>query len=226
MTLVFLSFSEKIKINSILIIGVTTLIFGLLYIAYGTYYDATVFWHIIGVQSTREVGPETFFYLLSTPIIVNKIYYDGWYFLGFLSLFVMLCDYQKNKYLIISAFCYLLLLIFSLTKNGEMGWYLIPLFPFLAIATAHVLKESFETHGGFIFPLLLFVGMTYIRYLFTPAFGLTTGQFRSMMALLFGPSIVLLMMQKNTLHKKIAHLWFYFFIALTFVQTYTYQHPA
>ncbi|KKR91524.1 MAG: hypothetical protein UU42_C0010G0019 [Candidatus Woesebacteria bacterium GW2011_GWA1_41_13b] len=202
------------------------MLFILGYVTYGMYYNSGIFWNIVTTQATREVGPKTLIYLLTTPIIINKIYYDGWYFLGFLSLFAGLLQAERLKVILVAAFTYFLLLLVLLTVGGEIGWYLIPLFPFMAIATSLLLVDSLKTDNWYVFALLLFVGFYLIEQIYQKNFGLTVGQFRLLTGVLFAPFIWATLLKKKNAFQDLGSLYFYSFIAGSAYLTYMYVHPA
>lgn len=221
----YLFFIDKVKLHySFILSGVFLLCFAA-YLGYGYYYDWGVFMTIVGNQSGRNIGPETFPYMLANPISVNRKYFDGWYFLGFLSLFLSFLDFKKYKLLIVPAFFYVLLLIFSLTKNGDSGWYYIPLFPFMALATAAMLTEHIKEKNWFVFLLLLFIGLFEVQYLYEAHFGLIPVQFRVLLFLLFAPSLLVFMLQKEKAFQWVSQFWFYVLILGTIFITFTYIHP-
>lgn len=225
-TLLYLFISEKMKLRNTILFSIVSMTFVVLYILYGQYYDGELFWKIIGLQSARDIGPQTLLYIFSTPIIVNKFYNDGWYFLGFLAFFIAFLDYRKNKFLLVPSTIYFLLLIFSLTQKGEMGWYLIPLFPFMALFTAQALSEHIHAKTWFIFIFMLFIGLYEITYLYKLNFGLTATQFRVMMIILFAPLVLASALRKEKLFERISNFWFYIFLLGNVWITYSYIHPA
>lgn len=164
-------------------------------------------------------------YITSTPII-NKLYYDGWYFLGFISFFLSFLDYRKHRFILVPAFIYFLLMIFSLTERGEMGWYLIPFFPFMALFTANFLVEGLEKKNWSIFTLLIFVGLYEVQYLFRANFGLTSMQFRTILIIMFCPFLLAYAFKKDRLFAKLGNIAFYAFIVGSIILTYSYVHPA
>lgn len=226
-TMVYLFISENVKRKQVIILLVVFIAFFSGYIAYGTYFDKEVFWQIISIQAnTRDLGPEVLSLIISKPVIVNKVYYDGWYLLGFISLFMCLLAAKEHKILLAGAAPYFMLLVFSIAREGEMGWYMIVLFPFLALAISRLLIESFQKKGWFIFIVLLFVGLSHIRYLYEATFGLTPSQFRVFLLLMFGPFVSLLLIKNDRWFMRLGHLWFYFLILGNMYLTYTYIHPA
>ena len=214
------------KASYVIFLSLTCLFFVFFYLLYGAYYDWDVFLKIIAVQSDRHIGPQTLQLLLSTPIIVNKPYFDGWYFLGFVSLFLSFFNYNKHKMLLVPAVAYLLLLIFSITREGEMGWYMIPLFPFMALFSAYFLVNSFQKKNWFIFLLLLYVGLSQIHFIYENNFGLLPFQFRIILFIFFVPLLLLFLFRKEKLFIWLGKFWFYIFIFGNIYLTYTYKHPA
>lgn len=226
LSMIYLFIAEKIKIKFTLGLIITSLFFVLLYLLYGAYFDWEVFKAVVSIQSGRVVGPETLLYVTSTPIIINKLYYDGWYFLGFISFFLSFSDYRKYRFLLVPAFTYFLLMIFSLTQRGEMGWYLIPLFPFMALFTANLLVEGLEKKNWSIFLLLILVGLYEVQYLFRANFGLTSMQFRMILILMFCPFLLAYVFKKEQLFARLGNAAFYLLIFGNILLTYNYIHPA
>lgn len=226
LTLLFLFITEKVKPKFVITLTALTSLFVISFILYGTYYNAELFWQVQAYQSDRPIGPETLLYILSTPIIVNKIYLDGWYFLGFTSFFVALLDYKKYKLLLAPFFVYLMLLILSLTQKGEMGWYMIPFFPLMALLSARILIDSLKQKSWFIFAVLLFVGLLQIKHIYEANFGLTPLQFRILIFLIFAPLVLLQLFKKEKAFRVLGSIWFYLLILGTAFLTYSYIHPA
>lgn len=225
LTFLYVFIHDRVPRRYLVMLTLTFLLFGIGYLAYGTYFDSQTFFGILAAQSSRPVGPRVLQTLLNTPIIVNKPYFDGWYFFGFLCLFFASIDFTRHKLLVVPAAIYFFLLIFSVNQEGEMGWYMIPLFPFMAMASAHSLSESINKKGWLMLVATLFVGLSEIRYLFEPAFGLVPMQFRMLLIILFAPLVLIGLFGK--LHvARLSTIWFYLLIAATALQTYLYVHPA
>ncbi len=216
---------EKVKLRLIVMFSVITILIISTYALYGYIYNWELFLAILQVQSFRELGPNVLNTLLFNPIIVNKVYFDGWYLLGFVSLFAALSEFKKHQYILIPAFTYFFLMIFSLTQHGEMGWYMIPLFPFFALLTANLLSESIKKGGLYIATTAVFVGLFVIRYYYEAKFGLPTIAFRLMLLGMFGPLILLYLLKKEFLLKVFSNTLFYIFIVMTIYITYYYIHP-
>lgn len=226
LSMLYLFIDERIRVKQILLLGTLFVFIAGIYIVYGFYYDKELFLQIISMQSNRSIGPQTFTYILSTPIIVNKIFYDGWYFFGFFSILFSFHEYKKNKTIVVPAAIYLFFLLFSLTRQGEMGWYIIPLFPFMALASAHLLIEGIEKKNWSVFILLLFVGISQIKLLYEDIFGLTPMQFRVQLIIIFAPLVILFLLHKKRMFGLLSQVWFYLLIIGNILITYNYAHPA
>jgi 4-amino-4-deoxy-L-arabinose transferase-like glycosyltransferase len=197
-----------------------------LFFLYGAYFGWEQFLKVFHVQGFREIGPQTLLYITSTPIIVNKIYYDGWYFLGFFALAFSLIDFSKNKYIIVPSFVYLCTLLIFLTQKGEMGWYNIPLFPFMSIAIARYVVESMEKYYWISLIMLLCVGNYCIQHIFEHHFGITPSQYRILLGMLLGPFCLIGFKQNTCLQKRTVTAYFYGFLIFTTYLTYSYVHPS
>ena len=224
-TFLSLFLHDRVPRRYLVMLTLMFFLFGVGYLAYGTYFDSQTFLGILAAQSARPIGPRVLQTLLNTPIIVNKPYFDGWYFFGFLCLLFACFDVARHKLLVVPAAIYFFLLLFSINQEGEMGWYMIPLFPFMAIAAAHSLSESINRKGWLILVATLFVGLSAIRYLFEPAFGLVPMQFRILLIILLAPLVLVGILGKQYT-ARVSTIWFYLLIAATALQTFRYIHPA
>lgn len=196
------------------------------YITYGFAYEGQVFLEIVATQASRVVGPETLWMLMSRPVLINKIFYDGWYIFGLLALLTCFLDYQKHTRLFLPFFIYFILLIGSLTRHGEMGWYMIVTYPFMAAASGVVLVSAWKRPNGMLLVALLIVGMSLFHYLFELPFGLTVGRFRLFLTLLFVPLLAAYLTKRETLVIKTQRLLLVILLITTAYQTYSYIHPA
>ena len=225
-SLLYLFLSEKLKIKYTLLFIAAFLFFVGLYVAYGVNFGADIFWKILSQQSDRNIGPETLLYIISKPLIINKFYYDGWYFFGFFAFFASFINYKENKFAIVPATIYFLLLLSALTQKGEMGWYIIPLFPFMSLFIANFLVKQVQKVGFGIFPLLIFVGLYVMKYVYEANFGLTPFQFRMALIILFLPVMLTVIFRKEKIYRFLSDFWFYTLIAVNILLTYSYIHPA
>lgn len=216
---------QKTKLKMLMVLSVIFVMSGLLYLLYGYLYNWELFRTIVFIQSAREIGPETLHTLFFNPILVNKKYMDGWYLLGFVSFFASFMQFEKNKILLIPSFIYFFLCMFFLTSIAEMGWYMIPLFPFFAIFTAQLLVESIKNNEWYILVASLFIGMFATQYRIEAKYGLTPLTFRLILLVLFVPLFVSSIMKRRKLFEFLSNSWFYLLIFLTILITYRYIHP-
>lgn len=221
----FLMIYEKIKLNLILAFVLLSGLFCATYLLYGYYYNWDLFLATFAFQSLREIGPNTFIMLFFSPYVVNKLYFDGWYILGFISFFVAFLDLKKFHYILIPSFAYFMLMLSSLTQHGEMGWYMIPMFPFFSILTAEILTDSIKKKTGYILVVGIVIGMYIIRYYYEAKFGLPNYIFRLLLAMLMGPLFALYILRKQQLFSVLSNLLFYALILMTIYITYYYIHP-
>lgn len=222
----YLLLDKRLKHKFLIIFSLVFLTFPVILFSYAAYFDWNLFWAIQNEQATRMIGPQTVLNLFRNPVIVNKQIFDGWYFLGFIALFWSFVDYKKNKLIIVPSLVYLLLLISSLTREGLSGWYMIPLFPFMAIATANMLSESFNKISLGFLTFILFVGMWQIEKLFEEPFGLTPLVFRVILFLLFFPLLAFGAFRQKKHFVALSNLLFYLFIIGNVAITLSYQHPS
>ena len=222
----YLLISEKVKKKLIVVFCFAFLLFVGLLLGYAFYYDWDLFWQIQFLQGVRAIGPQTFLLLTQDPVIVNKVFYDGWYFIGFFSLFFSFFDYKKNKFIVIPFIIYFLLLLVSMTREGHSGWYMIPIFPFMSIAIGQLLRQIIDKASFLFIVFLLFVGMSEIHLLYEVPFGLNQFRFRLLMVLLFVPFLAVYLTGKKKLIRNFCNIFFYLFIIGNFVITFYYVHPS
>lgn len=226
LSILFFLLRNKVKFSYISTFCVIFLLLAGFFLVYGALYDWNLFLTIQKHQSHRPIGPEMLPYILSTPIIVNKIVYDGWYIFGFIALFVLCASSKKHLFLVIPFLTYLLLLLLSLTKQGQSGWYLIPLFPFMAIASATCIQKSIQDNTVFFFIFLFIIGMSEMQTLYEPLFGLNQIYFRILTFLLLSPPLFATVIKNKKYTIFIKNFYFYIFIAGNILFTYNYIHPA
>lgn len=226
LAMLFLLFVERVQSKVVVTVSLVFLLFVGLLLLYAAYFDWSLFWQIQVAQGAREIGPQTLWLLMRDATIVNKVFRDGWYFFGFFALFFLFSDYRKHVFIIAPSLLYLVLLLSSLTREGNSGWYMIPLFPFFSIATAYVLVESLRKRNWFFLIFVLFIGMTQVQFIYEESFGLTNVSFRVLIAILLGPFILTMLLRKERWFQLLGNLWFYLFILGNIFLTYNYIHPA
>jgi len=223
---VALGILDKIQPKYLMRIALYVLLAAVLYVAYGALYNLDLFLKINNAQATRPIGPETLTVLLTNPVIVNKVTIEGWYGFGLFALAILgITDFRRNRILLIPALIYLLFLLATLTKEGSSGWYMIPLYPFMAIASAKILRDGIAKGGWILVPFLLLVFIPYITR-FEALYGLTIVRYRLILAIIFLPVLTVLLLQKNTLTRKFGQALFALSIIANTIVTYTYVQPV
>lgn len=225
LTILILFVADKVRWKIILIFIEIFLIFVGIYLGYAAYFDWNLFWAIQQEQSSRNIGPQVVSLITFTPVIVNKVVYDAWYFLGMFCLFLRFFDFRQNKYIVVPTIMYLLLLVSSLTREGHTGWYFIPFFPLMSLSIAQTLVEGSKRLSFIGILFLFFIGLFQIQSIYEVWFGLTPFRFRILLLLLFLPYLASLILRKERLSQWILNGWFYLFILGNIYITYYYVHP-
>lgn len=226
LTLTSFAVYDRVKARRIFVVIFVTLASIGGYVSYGYHYDWNVFVSIVTAQATRVIGPQTFWMLTSTPVLINKVFYDGWYMFGFLCLFFCFSDVKRHIRLVLPFFVYFLLLLGSLTKEGEMGWYMIPVYPFMAAGTAVVTRDMLQKPTWITLVMLLIVGMSLIHYGLEVPFGLTQMRFRLLLGVFWVPYILAYLTKRYRVVILLQRVFLSIFFLTTITMTYTYIHPA
>ena len=225
-TLCVLFLYDRQKFKPILIVTSMMVLAVLLYVAYGMHYNAEVFWQILTIQSTRLIGPDSLHLLMTKPVIVNKVFYDGWYIVGFIALFFTMVDTKKYKLIAIPGLLYLLSQVIAINREGESGWYMIVMYPFFALSLGVLAQEYLAKKNLFITLISLFVGLSYILNFFEPAFGLNATAYRITFSILLGPPLLIYLFANEKWTARCNMLWFMLLLFVGALQTYLYVHPA
>ncbi|MBI5621073.1 glycosyltransferase family 39 protein [Candidatus Gottesmanbacteria bacterium] len=193
---------------------------------YGRVYNEVLFWAIQTYQGSRTVGPNALFMILTSPIIVNKVYYDGWYFWGLFALGLAAIDAKKNVMLVVPAFLYTFLLLASVNQMDVHGWYVIPLFPFLALAGGKLLWEMQQNISFMLGIFATFVWLPLYRELYEIPFGIAPSAYRGFLFFLLMPILGSVLMRSETWYRRLARLLCLLAVFATMIGTIRYIHPA
>jgi hypothetical protein len=172
------------------------------------------------------VGPETLWMLMSRPVLINKVFYDGWYLFGIVAVFAGFGDWKKHFRILVPFFFYFVLLVGSLTREGEMGWYMIVIYPFMATAASLVLRDSWKKPNGMVLVACLIVGLSLFHYLIELPYGITITRFRLFLGIVFIPYLIAHMLHREVLVVRIQKLMIGVLLLSTIILTYYYIHPA
>lgn len=216
---------QNVGLKKILVLSSVFLVFALLLLGYGAFYDFDLFLAIQSGQSiTKEIGPDTILSLFIDARILHNSYYDGWYIVGLISLFFLFAEVKKHLLLVLPSFVYLLILLLTISQHGYSGWYLIPLFPFMAIATSYILNKSLEERSWLYILFVIVIGTWFTKMFYAPAFGLDQTAYRVLLLLLVMPFFISFLFGKGRIYSLLGNLWFYIFIIGNILLTNNYIH--
>ncbi|MEK7065402.1 MAG: glycosyltransferase family 39 protein, partial [Patescibacteria group bacterium] len=219
-------FYDRDKVQKKGVVTAILLLAVLGYVFYGFSYDKEVFLAIVATQASRMVGPETLWMLMSRPVLINKVFYDGWYLFGIVAVFAGFSDWKKHFRILVPFFIYFILLVGSLTREGEMGWYMIVAYPFLCAAASITLTDWWKKPNGMVLVAALIVGLSLLHYLVELPFGITITRFRLFLAVLCVPYIAAYVFHRDRLVVRIQRAMMGMLLLTTTFHTYFYIHPA
>lgn len=208
-------------------VSVLTLIFFLLFILYGFYFDKELFVNLWRLQIARyDISFSNLFSIFTSPLLVDRFYLDGWIFFGWFSIIYLMKDFKKNYFILLPFISYLILFIFAIPNEPMHGWYRYPFYPFLIISLAVFIKE--EVIGKVGLPsvmFLLFVGLSLMYNTWEQEFGFSFVVYRIFIIFLCLPIISVIFPSKKTLKiGKIVNLVSLFlFIVLNVVSIINYK---
>ena len=125
---------------------------------------------------------------------------------------LLVANYKKYKFIVIPTAIYIVLMIISVTKTDLHAWYVIPIFPFMALGTALVLDDIGKKLDWRSFFIFLLLGSFYSTYILEKSGDLSTLSFRLLFIIFLTPLIFAFAFNKNFLYSKIYNFYFYLFI--------------
>lgn len=137
------------------------------YLIYGASIDWTQFILIVFTQAARGVYLNSFVHIFTQPEFY-ELFLDGWYYLNFICMFVLIIKKRHNKdtnFLCLNFIFWLFFILMTSGMNNNSPWYRYPLFPFLSIATGYYLNLLLTNNSLLLMlPILLF-GLTNLELL-------------------------------------------------------------
>ncbi len=120
-----------------------TLVFVGLFILYGVYYDAEIFWQIVSIQGFRPAGFGSLGWFLISPGFDHTILKDSFYIFCLVSAVYFIFSVQDRlKRIVVFSFVYWVIIVMLSGGEADMlAWYRYPTFPLLAIIGAWGLEE-------------------------------------------------------------------------------------
>jgi len=139
-----------------------SLLFWVPFLGYGKYFDWKLFIDVFNFQSSRPAGWSSLAYILTNPGFSIEFFLDGFVILGIISVFVLIFKKDKNTAEINIAFGVIftiLMTIISGGKHDQLTWYRYPIYPFLSITTALMIRDIYVNcnffYSALFIPLLL-----------------------------------------------------------------------
>ncbi len=140
-----------------------------LFIYYGIYFNADIFWRLMEIQSTRPVGFSSLGFMLATPSFDINVFYDNFYIFCLVSAMFFLFGYKltnalklddAKRFVLFSLVYGIIIVAFSGGQQDLLAWYRFIFMPLFAITGAwgiiYVIKNiSFVTT---VVAVLLFLG--------------------------------------------------------------------
>lgn len=156
------------KNKQAIIVILPIFIAGLLMLLYGLYYDGSLFLKVMRWSTIRGVGLSTVALYFLKPMVVNDIFFDGWFYFGFISLLISFFKYNFKKdkaitIIIVFFISWIIGLIFTSSETDLIGWYRFPLFPLMAMAGGKLLVDFIKEEnvlGLFFSFIFLLTGFT------------------------------------------------------------------
>ncbi len=136
------------KRKEAIIVGGMTFLYLSLFLLWGYALDSSVFINLWKLQLARyDMSFAGFFVLFRDPIIVDRLFIDGWIYFGWGSLLLLFTrDFKKNMPILVGFLAYAIIYLFAIPAEPLHGWYRYPFYPFLLISTAVILQEYWHSN--------------------------------------------------------------------------------
>jgi len=155
------------------IVCILTLLSIGLFFGYGYYFDKDTFLALWRVQLNRyDLTFNSIFTLFTDPLVTDRLFVDGWIYIGFfcMAIFASL-DIKKTYPILFGFLAYLLIFATAIPSESGHGWYRYPFYPFLSIATATILSMNFNKNYILSGIGMLLVGLSMLTHAWLPSFG-------------------------------------------------------
>ena len=176
------------------------------YLLYGALVNWQLFLAVNLAQSSRSLGLATIVSrLFLHPAVIERLFFDGWIFIGFFSIVFWLLTNPK-KFTFIRTFT-VLHLAFIASTTGEQtihGWYDYPLYPLISLSIAWFLQFIYQSKNYWLtwFTWILLLPTIRLALIFTDHYTqLSNLTLRAIMALGAIP-ITLSLFKKDKLAQK------------------------
>lgn len=177
------------------------------FLAYGFYYNKDLFLKVLEYQSFRPAGWSSFTYLITHPGYNVEVFLDGFLLVGFFGLiYLLLKKRDRSEEMVLFSFVFTLMtVIISGGRHDQLCWYRYPIYPFMAMSIALLVKELFakpDFYRNAIFIPLFLANADLLENPFWQGKFLTEVKFyRAAFFLLLLPSILYLIFKKEFFQK-------------------------
>ena len=162
----FLFEKKKREVVNLMLVSLLSV---LTILGYGFYYDGSLFFRVMKVLTTKEVGFATIAKMFSTPTVATTGFFDGWFYFGFISMWLVIFSEklkkEKGMVIIISFFItWIAGLFLTSARTDNMGWYWLPLYPLMAISGGRLVVDFIKEKSfyGLIFCFIFLLTGFYI----------------------------------------------------------------
>jgi 4-amino-4-deoxy-L-arabinose transferase-like glycosyltransferase len=181
---IFLIFLFLKKYKDAVLFLISPVLSLLLFVAYGFYYDADLFFKLWGLQVARyDLTFISVFALFQKPYLVDRFYLDGWIYFGGFAFILLLLNFKKHFFIIFPLLSYFVIFMAGIPDEPGHGWYRYPFYPFLVISIALFIKEYFNKNYILTFLFLIIVGLSLLELTWSRTFGFSFFVFRAYIAL-------------------------------------------
>lgn len=126
--------TKQITKHIIILIAASILALGV-YAAYSYLYNGELFMKLLQEQGSRVFITALFAKIIMEPKLLETIFNDGWFLVGVFAFFY--CIVKKEMKIILPTITILAVLAFLTSVATFKSWYLIPMYPFIALMIAH-----------------------------------------------------------------------------------------
>lgn len=153
----FLAVRNKQWLSLLWILGLTAASVGI-FVAYGYYFDAELFKHIVSIQGGRFAGWTGWSFMLVTPAFDIFEFMDGWYIWALLASIALLfrptTDERLNLVKMFLVYWWWVAVVGG-TEQDLLPWYWYATFPFLAILGGWSLVDVIQRVNFFTLSLII-----------------------------------------------------------------------
>lgn len=155
------------------IIVVASIVGLLLYFIYGVFLDTELFLDLWRLQLNRyDMSFDSFFLLFRDSIIVDRTFVDGWIYVGWAAMLIMLTkNVGKNLPVVFGFLAYSAIYVTAIPGEPLHGWYRYPFYPLLVIAIAVFLKENLNKQYFAMAGIFILTGLSMLAETWGKTFG-------------------------------------------------------